>query len=429
MEDHQETIQKNWLQRLKDESWEAEILVSAVAIFAILNSFSLLDWLIITFIDFLDPNQYFVGYFIIVCGYLAIGILASMFSIHFALRAYWIGLVGLNSVFPDYGLEDSAYSPLYTKKILKVLPKISKSTSKIDELCSVIFSAAFAFMLIFLYITISASLYLLLFNLLKGMLPTWLLLIPLAPLVLILIFGMIISIPANMKKFRNNETIQHSYFLYAKWGSLLLYGPIYKSVLQISMLFGSNFKKKKGLVKMVGFMLLIGFVFGGVKMLNSDFRYLLTHSREFDQSRIYDYHYAANTKEANFLLAPEIQSEIITGKTIKLFVPILNHETKIISEICELNKEAITFDDKLERQKNWQANLDCYASKLRIHLDDQIIAVDFLKTDHPQTQQFGLSGFIPLADLPDGLHRLKITKEVSSEIEKNWEIPFYFSPN
>lgn len=67
-----------------------------------------------------------------------------MFVIHF-LRAYWIGLVGLNSVFPDYSIEDSVYSKIYTEKILSILPKLEDSIKKVDELCSVIFSAAFTF--------------------------------------------------------------------------------------------------------------------------------------------------------------------------------------------------------------------------------------------------------------------------------------------
>lgn len=132
-----------------------------------------------TFINRLDPSQYNIGYMILVLAYLAIGILAAMFAMHFALRAYWIGLVCLNSVFPDYGLEDNAYSPIYTKKILNSLPKIEDSIIKVDELCSVIFSAAFAFVLIYLYTTVTSSLYLILFNVLSDYMPTWVLLAPL----------------------------------------------------------------------------------------------------------------------------------------------------------------------------------------------------------------------------------------------------------
>ncbi|MFT5738323.1 MAG: hypothetical protein ACJAU2_001740 [Maribacter sp.] len=273
----------SWLQRLKDENWEAELLVSAVAIYAILQSFAVLDWLIIQFLNYLNQGQYIIGYFIIFFGFMAIGVLAAMFSTHFTLRGYWIGLVGLNSVFPDYSLEDSAYSPIYTKKILAILPKLTSSIRKIDELCSVIFSAAFALMLISSYGTISTILYLLVFNFINGLLPinlSWVLWVPLLLLGLVFVFGALISVPANLKKFHNNETIQHLYFIYARWGSFLLYGPIYKSVLQISMIFESNFKRKKGLVKMVIFMLLIGAGFAMVKLLNSDFSYLLNFERK-----------------------------------------------------------------------------------------------------------------------------------------------------
>ena len=37
MEESTKTESKNWIQRLKEESWEAELLVSAVAILVLLN--------------------------------------------------------------------------------------------------------------------------------------------------------------------------------------------------------------------------------------------------------------------------------------------------------------------------------------------------------------------------------------------------------
>ena len=119
-----------WLQRLKDESWEAELLVSAIAIFGTFKLFDIISWVTNFFIDTLHPSQYFVAYFIVTFGLLAVSILAAMFVIHFVLRAYWIGLVGLNSVFPDYSIEDSAYSKIYTEKILSILPKLKDSIKR-----------------------------------------------------------------------------------------------------------------------------------------------------------------------------------------------------------------------------------------------------------------------------------------------------------
>jgi len=419
--------QKNWLQRLKNESWEAELLVSAVAIFAILKSFAILDWLIITFIDRLDPSQYDFGYFILVMGYLAIGILAAMFTIHFVLRAYWIGLVGLNSVFPDYGLEDSAYSPIYTKKILGVLPKINQSITKIDELCSVIFSAAFAFMLIYLFATVSACLYLILFNFLEDYLPFWLLILPLGILALILIFGMIISIPANMKKYHSNNTIQHLYFLYARWGALTMYGPLYKSILQITMLFGSNFKKKKGLVKMVLFMLFIGIVFGATKMLDSNFSYLLNYSYIQDTTKFHSSYYANNNIKEDFLFTPEIDSDVFDESTIKLFIPLFKHEIKLLKNTCEIDVSD-NVSNKKEKERNRIRNLylDCYQKQNKIFIDDKPVQISFLKTNHSKTDQYGILGYINI-DIKKGQHRLLVQKTLGEQNVKEWTIPFFYA--
>jgi hypothetical protein len=56
-------------------------------------------------------------------GLLAVSILSAMFIIHFILRAYWVGLVGLNSVFPDYCLKDSVHSEFCSENCFSVLVK------------------------------------------------------------------------------------------------------------------------------------------------------------------------------------------------------------------------------------------------------------------------------------------------------------------
>jgi hypothetical protein len=62
-------------------------------------------WVINVLIDVIPSEQYLIGYMIVYIGLLAVSILIVIFIIHFILRAYWVGLVGLNSVFPDYSLK------------------------------------------------------------------------------------------------------------------------------------------------------------------------------------------------------------------------------------------------------------------------------------------------------------------------------------
>lgn len=90
-----ESSSKSWLQRLKDESWEAELLISAIAIYGIFQSFVLIDFLIDFLINKLNETQYIIGCFIAFMGILAFSILVTMFIIHLILRSYLDWIVGI----------------------------------------------------------------------------------------------------------------------------------------------------------------------------------------------------------------------------------------------------------------------------------------------------------------------------------------------
>ena len=265
-----ETTTKSWLQRLKDESWEAELLVSVASIVAMFQAFGFLDWTVDFFIDKLNPNQYFIGYIVCFMGYLAFGLLTAFFSVHFGLRAYWIGLIGLNSVFPDYSIEDSAYSEIYSKKMAEKLPKLTDTIDRLDEICSVIFSAAFNLLLVYGYFGIFSSVYLLLYNVLSEYVSPTLLLIPLYLLGALYVALSGISIVANLKRFKTHTTIQHWYYHIALLGSKVFYGPFYKYIMQITMIFGTNFKKKKALVRTTLLMIGLGMWLGIFQIFQSN---------------------------------------------------------------------------------------------------------------------------------------------------------------
>lgn len=420
----------NWLQRLKDESWEAELLVSAVAIYAIFNTFTLFDWICNMFINKLDPSQYLIGYMITFLGFLAFGILGALFVIHFGLRAYWIGLVGLNSVFPDYSLEDSAYSKIFTEKMLSKLPRLQTSITNLDEICSVIFSVAFTLLLIYSYLGFFSSIYLLLFNLLSDFVPSYLLLIPLGIFAVIYGTQMILTIVANIKKFKTNDTVQTWYFRATILSSAVVYGPLYKNLLQITMIFGSNFKKKKALVRTMIFMLVFGAILGTVKLFNSNVLFLLGANTNLDSNKAYEFYYGTNNLEHKFLLTPEIQTDLISSKAIEVFIPIFDHEISKLEEICGLKTDSkFKKPSDEERNKVRQAYLNCYSETHCIVLDEKQAEVTFLKTDHPITDQFGIKAFVDLSSIKSGDHTITIIKKMEENKEKSWTIPFYYAPN
>ncbi len=419
---------KKWLKKLKNESWEAELLVSAIAIYGTFQLFKVIDWSTNRFIDILPPSQYMIGYFIVFFGLIAVSVLVSMFVIHFFLRAYWIGLVGLNSVFPDYSIKDSPYSKIYTEKLVGILPKLKDSIQKVDELCSVIFSAAFALLLTYLYIAIVASIYLLLFNLLSDYVPYYYLLIPVAISLIIYLLQMVISIVANLKAFKEKDALQLWYFKIVKYGSILMLGPLYKSILQITMIFGSNFKKKKAIIYLI-----IVFLFSGVfitvyQMFNTNIPYLIRQDVYFDATETYAGYYKTENEQLNFLLSPEITSDVIQTNHLKIFIPIFSHEEKLRKKICGTYVEDESKSKVEQRKEARLFYLNCYQKYNHVFLNDKKMAVKYLKYYHPRTKQFGIVGYINLSNTSIGENTLKIKKDYEDDNSTEWTIPFQYFP-
>lgn len=417
-----------WLQRLKEESWEAELLVSAIAIFGTFQLFGLIEWVTNKYIDLLSVEQYIYGYMIVFMGLGAISILVSMFVIHFFLRAYWIGLVGLNSVFPDYSIEDSAYSKIYTEKILGILPKQEDTIQKVDELCSVIFSAAFTILLIYSYMSIVLSIYMLIYNLLIDYVSTYVLLTPVILLATLMIIQAIFSIIGNLKTYRNNVGVQTWMFKLVKYTSMITYGPLYRYFMQVFMVFGSNFKKKKSLVYLIIVFLFSGMFVAAVKIVDTNILYLFFQQPK-DKDYMYSNYYFDQNPDKTFLLTPQLQSDIIEGETVKIFIPVFRHERNYQKDKCGefIDDENLSTDENL--LKGRQFYLDCYNKYHKVTLNGQLQNIDFLKKDHPVSEQFGIVGFIDKEFLQKGKNTLVVTKTLGDVKKFTWTIPFYYQPN
>lgn len=419
---------KNWLQNLKDESWEAELLISAIAIFGTIKLFDVVDWSVIHFINSLQPDQYYIAYAITFGGLLAISILTTMFVIHFLLRAYWVGLVGLNSVFPDYGLEDSVYSEIYTKKMLGVLPKLKETVHQVDELCSVIYAAAFFMMMLYLYLSLTASIYLFLFNFLSEYVNEYILLIPLLLLIVIMILQVLFGLVANFKIFKRNKTVQLWFFKISKLGSMLMFGPLYKLLLQISMTFASNFGKKKSLVGLVSIFIVIGLSISMIQFDNSKMPYLVNQEFYFNDSKAYHGYYSSKSDEEEFLLTPQIESDIIDAKVVQLFIPVYKYEKQLFNSVCGeyKNDKSLTKREQIIQRRAWYLN--CYNTYHHVFFNGEKVDSDFIRYDMPKTNQFGIIHYLSLDNAKNGRNTIKIIKRIGNKTNE-WIIPFQYISN
>ncbi|WP_437371917.1 hypothetical protein [Maribacter litoralis] len=417
-----------WLQRLKEESWEAELLVSAIAIFGTFQLFGFIEWVTNKLIDLLPIEQHAFGYIITIIGLLAISVLVSMFVIHFILRAYWIGLVGLNSVFPDYSVEDSAYSKVYTEMFLAILPKQEETIQKVDELCSVIFSVAFTILLIYSYMSLFLSVYMLIYNLLLDYVPSYILLIPLFLILGLIVIQTIFGIVGNLKKFKSNVGIQTWMFKTVRLASMVTYGPLYRNLLQVTMVFGTNFKKKKSLVYLVLMFFVSGMFLTFVKVTDTNIFHLI-FPKDHDVEFMYLSYYSDQNSDESFLLTPQIQSDIIEGETVRLFIPVFHHERNYQGTTCGEYQNDDSLSNKENRTKSRRFYLDCYEKYHKVALNGAPLNIDFLKKDHAVSEQFGIIGFIDKELFKKGNNTLVVTKKLGDVKEFSWSIPFNYQPN
>ena len=130
------------LERLRDRTDELELIISSLTIFAL---FSIPGWLfdkIAGIYTHLSTSLAITGN---VATTLLAGIcygLAACFIVHLMARAYWVGLIGLRTVFPD-GINwarTPGLGPLSRKYYRDTLPDLDTVIQKTDRLASSLFA-------------------------------------------------------------------------------------------------------------------------------------------------------------------------------------------------------------------------------------------------------------------------------------------------
>lgn len=130
------------MDRLRDRTDELELIISSLTIFALL---SLPGWLfdkVANIYTHLSTSQTIAS---VVGTTLLAGIsygLAACFVVHLMARAYWVGLIGLRTVFPD-GInwsKTAGLGPLSRQYYREMLPDLDTVIQKTDRVASSLFA-------------------------------------------------------------------------------------------------------------------------------------------------------------------------------------------------------------------------------------------------------------------------------------------------
>jgi hypothetical protein len=406
------------------QTWELELLISGAVVFALLQLPSAVD----AAYERLDPHLASTLAFGVFIVYyytkLALYTLIAAFLVHLTARAYWIGLVGLEAVFP-HGVrwENSQYGPIGRRFYQERVPPLSTLIARTDDFCSTIFSFAFTIVFIFVFSILWA-----------GVLAVIALVISrlffdgermgdvfrtLAFLLLIPTVAAPLLDKAIGKKL--NPTGLAARFLYGLTAFyyramfMNLYAPV------TNVLFTNVRKKTIYPIFAASFVVLLGAFFlstvlqGDLLSLDSEIYLPEEHGGHSVRSEYYE---SLRPAGEIFRTFPSIQSDVIRDPYIKLFIPYYPRQhNPAIEKRCPgvrpLKEAGLRFEDPRssapETEGSAEAVLRCFAKIHRPSLDGKPLAtLPFRFYTHPKTRLRGIVAYLPTAGLSRGSHLLRV---------------------
>ena len=141
-------------------TWELELLISGAVLFALFQIPPLLNG----FFARAEPQATSTMLSVLLFAELYIKAivyaLIASFVVHLVARAYWVGLVGLHSVFPKgVRWENFKSGPVGLEVYKERLVSLPAIISRTDNFCSVIFSFAFLLVLLFAFTVCLTTVY------------------------------------------------------------------------------------------------------------------------------------------------------------------------------------------------------------------------------------------------------------------------------
>ncbi len=143
-----------WLEKLQQESWQLELLISGLALFGIYES----EGLILSLQYYHEVNSvssidFHLGTFVALLWASRLIFLVNLLF-HIVIRGFWIGAIGLRYVSGDIDFDNLNYSERFTRFYKKKIGSYDEYIEKLEKFSSILFS--FTFLLFFMLLSFFA---------------------------------------------------------------------------------------------------------------------------------------------------------------------------------------------------------------------------------------------------------------------------------
>lgn len=421
------------LPRHTTPTWEVEMLISGAAVFAMLQ---LPGWLSETLLPLMPRFVANLGSaFVLLYGYLAGAaiILAITFALHLLLRAHWIALVGLHSVFPD-GVR---WEKLRIGQVLREFSQrrdkgAAVSIERADNRATMVFAlgVTLATLMLALGIVVLVALAITAAIRMFGGYGVNVIYVFLA-------LGVLIGLPIGMaiivdrlfgKNLREKSFLRRllnrAYKIYARLG--IVRGFSTGSLLESHI--GS--RRFQWLTIAIIVPVILG-VIASLTIGNSPLRFgnyaLFPHFSPQNPHVVAATHYDDRRDPTSDPAAPYIQSVVIAGPYLRLIVPYPpTRDDAALRHECAAARAAHRDD------AHAVAMLDCLAALHPVSLDGKPLTVHYDVTTDSRTWRPALQAMIDMRALTPGRHVLLVKRAPKPPGDHNrddkataWAIPFW----
>lgn len=434
-EDYNKPTFKKLLDKLQEESWQLELLISGFAIFGLFSAYPNLE---IAYQHAQNENNIFFSIVMIV-ALSACSILIFNLLLHVLLRGLWIGALGLRYVSGDIEYDTLNYSKRFNNYLKRKVGSFDRYIGRLENYCSVIF--AISFLLIFYMLAIALTFGAIAFvvtvflnNHTFSDISTYFGII----LLVFLTVGMLLTFI---------DFITLGFLKKKKWISKL-YFPIYWcfSIITLSFLYrplvynflDNKFGKRLSLFLVPIYILLVWMTSLYYNQSNY-FNFIEPSGQHISNSLNYE---DMLVDDSDFIQNIAINSKVISDSYIKVFIVFdksiedeiykfnpklkLDEDTRgITSEMSSINSGAIS--DALKSEY-----MTTFNSLYSVEIDTILYKTDFVLGKTVKKQN-GFETYIGVKNLDDGKHILHVKRKelkASDTLSKTAaSIPFWYYPN
>jgi hypothetical protein len=398
-------------------AWEQELIISGGVVFALMQVPGVVDGAFARLEPHLSAGTVMLG----LMGYqyvkLILYTLIAAFVIHLSSRAYWVGLIGLHSVFPG-GVRESELKegPITQEVNRRLTPTLPRAIAVTDDFCSSIFSLSFMMVTGFLMsiawgVAIALGTWAVSKAFFGGV---WQGGVFLGGF-LLFGFGPVVVMQVDRRlgaRVRPGSTahrlIRGALTLYYRALLLQVWAPI-------SRVLFSNLPRRKAYTGYYVLMILLIVFFLATDVLSRIGLSAVDGARflpaEDDARSVNGILYEDQRPDGEiYALTPSIPSDVVQGPYVRLFVPYSPlRQDAAVAERCP-GVRALSELKDVPADRDVAAVLACLARLQPVSVNGRPLAVPFRFRTDPRSGIRGIVAYVPTANLPRGENVITVAR-------------------